>query len=214
MNLTDKQQRILATIREYLAQRGRPPTIREIGKDVGISSTSVVNYHLNKLKDLGLLEREDQVSRGLKMVGQAVAGLTNRRVPILGTIQAGQPIPVLEVLNPAEVDEADMVELTPDQVKQDKQLFALRVKGDSMIDALISEGDLVVLEPIEKARNGDMVAAWILDREETTLKHFFQDEKNGRIRLQPANPTMQPIYVPADQLQVQGRVVAVIRSMN
>lgn len=214
MNLTEKQQRILATIREYLAQSGRPPTIREIGKKVGISSTSVVNYHLNKLKELGLLEREDQVSRGLKMVGQAVAGLTNRRVPIVGTIQAGLPIPVLEARSLAEVDEADMIELTPDQVKQDKELFALRVKGDSMIDALISEGDLVVLEPIDHARNGDMVAAWILDREETTLKHFYQDEKNGRIRLQPANPTMQPIYVPADQVQVQGRVVAVIRSMN
>lgn len=219
LNLTDKQQRILATIRNYVAQRGRPPTIREIGREVGISSTSVVNYHLNKLKDLGLLEREDQVSRGIKMVGQAigqaVAGLqANLRVPILGTIQAGLPIPVLETRSAAEADEFDMLELTPDQVKQDKDLFALRVKGDSMIDALINEGDLVVLEPIDQARNGDMVAAWILDREETTLKHFFQDEKNGRVRLQPANPTMQPIYVPADQVQVQGRVVAVIRSMN
>lgn len=219
LNLTDKQQRILTTIRNYVNQRGRPPTIREIGREVGISSTSVVNYHLNKLKDFGLLEREIQVSRGLKMVGQAigqaVAGLqANRRVPIMGTIQAGQPIPVLEPRTLAEADEQDVVELTSDQVKQDKELYALRVKGDSMIDALINEGDLVVLEPIEQARNGDMVAAWIVDREETTLKHFYQDEKNGRIRLQPANPTMEPIYVPADQVRVQGRVVAVIRSMN
>lgn len=213
MVLTDKQQRILTTIKESIAQHGYPPTIREIGKAVGISSTSVVNYHLNKLKEQGLLERDDQVSRGLKILGQAAKSIgANLRIPVMGTIQAGLPIPVLETRTSAETDELDMVELTADMARSHKELFALRVKGDSMIDALINEGDLVVLEPIEDARNGDMVAAWIKDREETTLKRFYRE--NGRIRLQPANPTMQPIYVAADQLSVQGRVVAVIRNLN
>ena len=213
MVLTEKQQRILTTINESITRHGYPPTIREIGRAVGISSTSVVNYHLNKLKDQGLLERDDKMSRGLKVLGRAALAISgNRRIAVLGTIQAGEPIPVLESRTPAETDELDMVELTADMAQSRKELFALRVKGDSMIDALINEGDLVVLEPIETARNGDMVAAWIKDREETTLKHFFQE--NGRIRLQPANPTMQPIYVPAEQVTVQGRVVAVIRNLN
>ncbi|HQZ71285.1 MAG: transcriptional repressor LexA [Anaerolineae bacterium] len=213
MVLTEKQRRILVTINESITRLGYPPTIREIGKAVGISSTSVVNYHLNKLKDQGLLERDDQISRGLKVMGRAAQVLSgNLRIPILGTIQAGEPIPVLESRTPAETDELDMVELTADMAQSHKALFALRVKGDSMIDALINEGDLVVLEPIETARNGDMVAAWIKDREETTLKHFYQE--SDRVRLQPANPTMQPIYVPAEQVRVQGRVVAVIRNLN
>jgi repressor LexA len=213
MVLTEKQQKILATINESITRHGYPPTIREIGKAVGISSTSVVNYHLNKLKDQGLLERDDQVSRGLKVLGRAALAIRgNLRIPIMGTIQAGSPIPVLETRTAAEIDEMDMVELTADMAQSHKELFALRVKGDSMIDALINEGDLVVLEPKETADNGDMVAAWIKDREETTLKRFFRE--NGQIRLQPANPTMLPIYVAADQVKIQGRVVAVIRNLN
>ena len=213
MVLTEKQQKILATINESITRHGYPPTIREIGKAVGISSTSVVNYHLNKLKDQGLLERDDQVSRGLKVLGRAALAIRgNLRIPIMGTIQAGSPIPVLETRTAAEIDEMDMVELTADMAQSHKELFALRVKGDSMIDALINEGDLVVLEPKETADNGDMVAAWIKDREETTLKRFFRE--TGQIRLQPANPTMLPIYVAADQVKIQGRVVAVIRNLN
>ncbi len=213
MVLTEKQQKILATINESITRHGYPPTIREIGKAVGISSTSVVNYHLNKLKDQGLLERDDQVSRGLKVLGRAALAIRgNLRIPIMGTIQAGSPIPVLETRTAAEIDEMDVVELTADMAQSHKELFALRVKGDSMIDALINEGDLVVLEPKETADNGDMVAAWIKDREETTLKRFFRE--NGQIRLQPANPTMLPIYVAADQVEIQGRVVAVIRNLN
>ena len=103
MVLTEKQRRILVTINESITRLGYPPTIREIGKAVGISSTSVVNYHLNKLKDQGLLERDDQISRGLKVMGRAAQVLSgNLRIPILGTIQAGEPIPVLESRTPAE----------------------------------------------------------------------------------------------------------------
>lgn len=214
MALTERQQKILDFIGEALDKQGYPPTIREIGKDVGISSTSVVNYHLNKLKEMGLLDRDDQVSRGLKLTDKAarlLGGGPLFTVPILGTIQAGLPVPVMEPLAAGETDEQDMLAVTREMVPRAEGVYALRVKGDSMIDALINEGDIVVMQSTSTAHNGDMVAAWIKDREETTLKRFYHE--NGRVRLQPANPTMDPIFVALDNLEIQGKVIAVIRSL-
>ena len=105
----------------------------------------------------------------------------------------------------------DWLAVTQDVVRRHDNLFALHVKGDSMIDALIHDGDIVVMERADTADNGEMVAAWIKDREETTLKRFYRE--NGRVRLQPANPTMKPIFVDADNVSVQGKVVAVIRNL-
>jgi len=203
--LTERQRKILDVIQGHLDKHGYPPTIREIGRKVGITSTSVVNYHLNKLKKWGLIERDGQVSRGLKL---PYGGL---RIPIVGVIQAGSPIPVVEPRRLSEFDEEDLIELTRDIVPVRENIFALRVKGNSMIDALINEGDIVVMQETHTANNGEMIAAWIKDREETTLKRFYQE--NGRVRLQPANPTMAPIVVAPDEVEIQGRVIAVIRNL-
>ena len=208
--ISERQQRMLAYIEDFIHDHGYPPTIREIGRKLGISSTSVVNYNLNKLKAAGLLDRDGQVSRGLKLRTAAEAGLGFLRIPFLGTIAAGEPIPVLDQRSAATAD--DWLEVTQDIVRRHEHLFALHVKGNSMIDALIHDGDIVVMEQSETAENGQMVAAWIKDREETTLKRFYRE--NGHVRLQPANPTMQAILVPADQVEIQGKVVAVIRNLG
>lgn len=211
MALTERQDKILTYISTAIEDHGYPPTIREIGKAVGISSTSVVNYHLNKLKDMGLLERDGQVSRGLKIPGKQ-ASVPTMQVPIVGTIQAGLPVPVMDATSVDEADDADRIEVTADLAPRGEGIYALRVKGDSMIDALINEGDIVVMQHASTANNGEMVAAWIKDQEETTLKRYYHE--NGRVRLQPANPTMDPIYVKPENLEIQGRVVAVIRNLN
>jgi repressor LexA len=208
--ISDRQQRMLDYIQDFIRVHGYPPTIREIGRKLGISSTSVVNYNLNKLKLAGFVDRDGQVSRGLKLRGApGMATVAGLRIPVLGTIAAGQPIPVLDERTEATTD--DWLAVTEDIVRRHEHLFALHVKGDSMIDALIHDGDIVVMERSETADNGDMVAAWIKDREETTLKRFYRE--NGRVRLQPANPTMKPIFVDSSNVEVQGKVVAVIRNL-
>jgi len=204
--LSERQRKILAYIERYVDEHSYPPTIREIGNEVGITSTSVVNYHLNKLTDAGFLEREDRVSRGLKLSGPIARGT----IPLMGTIQAGEPIPVMESRTAAETE--DWVDVARDLLpSRTDHIYALRVKGQSMIDALINDGDIVVMEAASTAENGEMVAAWIKDREETTLKRFYHE--HGQVRLQPANPTMDPIYVSPDNVEIQGKVVAVIRSL-
>jgi repressor LexA len=209
--LSARQEAILEFIAKFFDEQGYPPTIREIGTACGISSTSVVNYNLDKLEREGYLTRSREVSRGLRLAGALAApGLV--RVPLVGRIVAGEPAPVpagdFGILG---ADEA--IELTRDVVPQGDDLFALEVKGDSMIDDLIKDGDIVIMRPHYNWRNGDTVAVWLVDREETTLKRIYK-EKGGRIRLQPANPTMDPIFIddPAS-VQVQGRVVAVVRQM-
>jgi len=206
VELTERQERMLEFIEEFIGDHAYPPTIREIGRELGISSTSVVNYNLNKLEKANLLERDSLVSRGLKLSG---AGSNTVQVPVLGTIAAGRPIPVPETTTASEADE--YLELTRDLLGSSSDVFALHVKGDSMIDALIHDGDVVVMQQAQTANNGEMVAVWLRDEEETTLKRLYHE--NGRIRLQPANPTMDPIYVPAEDVRVQGRVIAVIRTM-
>lgn len=206
MAKSERQRKILAYIEEYLDEHSYPPTIREIGNEVGITSTSVVNYHLNKLTEAGFLEREDRVSRGLKLSGPNTRGM----IPLMGTIQAGEPIPVMESRTAEETE--DWVDVARDLLpKKGSEVFALRVKGQSMIDALINDGDIVVMEAASTAENGEMVAAWIKDREETTLKRFYHER--DQVRLQPANPTMDPIYVSPDNVEIQGKVIAVIRSL-
>jgi repressor LexA len=206
--LTDRQEAILAYIAEFVGANGYPPTIREIGQALDITSTSVVNYNLNKLEKAGLIFRNGQVSRGIRLANPQPIPFV--RVPVLGTIAAGRPIPVPDAVAYNEADE--MIEVTRELVGAGTDVFALHVKGNSMIDAMISDGDIVVMQSTQTASNGDMVAAWIADREETTLKKFYLE--NGKVRLQPANPSMDPIYVDPGQVQIQGRVVAVIRNLN
>lgn len=214
MALSSRQERMLAFIREFLTENGYPPSIREIGKAVGISSTSVVNYNLNILEKKEFIGRDRTVSRGIRLLGEAsvAGGVLERmiRIPLLGRIAAGSPLPVPG--SDFSLFGGETVELARGILPEQEDLYALQVRGDSMIDALISDGDIVVMKHQQQASNGDMVAVWLKDREETTLKHFYLEGKN--VRLQPANPTMQPIYVPAANVEVQGKVVMVIRQLN
>lgn len=209
MALSERQQRILTYIRDYIASNGYPPSIREIGAAVGISSTSVVNYNLNKLEQAGLIKRGREVSRGIQLQeDQTVARRVSLHIPLIGRIVAGEPIPVPDDLSfdHETIEVSDVISGDP------SELYALEVSGDSMIDALVSDGDVVILRRQPTAKNGDMVAAWLEDRQETTLKFFYHE--GDRVRLQPANPNYEPIYVPADQVSIQGKVVAVIRTLD
>lgn len=213
--LSERQRNILDFIRDFQRQSGYPPTIRQIGEKVGISSTSVVNYNLNKLEKNGYLARDLKVSRGLRLVADAAEGVMNAvvnvvRIPLVGRIFASEPVPVPGADTAFAPDEA--IEITRGLVKDPENLFALQVRGDSMIDAMVNDGDIVVMRRQEQARNGEMVAVWLNDREETTLKHFYLE--NGKVRLQPANPTMGPIYVDPKNVKVQGKVVLVLRQMK
>lgn len=217
--LSERQQNMLAFINEYVAENSRPPTIREIGKAVNISSTSVVNYNLTKLKERGFLERDAEVSRGLKLTrraGKIVGAVADAmdetfarmvRVPLVGDIVAGEPIESF----PEAYDEDDVLELSANMLSTSKtdDLFALRVSGESMIDAMVFDGDIVVLKRQETANNGDMVAAWVRGDDTTTLKYFYRE--GHQIRLQPANPHMDPIYVDDHKVDVKGKVMMVVR---
>lgn len=217
--LSERQRNMLRYIEKYVADNGFPPTIRQIGEATGINSTSVVNYNLNKLVSAGYLTRSSHVSRGLRLTteipgdgkkAKAVQVPKNRSsVYKIGYIYASQPMPVPEDYY---YDEDDLVEVTTDMLggNDPANVYALEVKGDSMIDAMIREGDLVIFRKQETANNGDMVAVWLEDRSETTLKYFFK-EKDGNIRLQPANSTMQPIYVNPDNCRIEGKVLSIIR---
>lgn len=226
--LSERQKSILAYIQKYVAERGRPPTIREIGKAVNISSTSVVNYNLTKLKERGLLERDAEVSRGLRLtekvavataqVRQSVSKTVEKantavsgmfRVPLIGNIVAGSPIEVGNDGDFSVYDEEDAIELGSSMIPgRHEGLFALRVSGDSMIDAMVNDGDIVIMRKENTPRNGDMVAVWLSD-DTTTLKYFYHE--GSQVRLQPANPTMEPIYVDPNDVQVQGKVMMVLR---
>ena len=216
MGLSPKQQKILDCIRESIQGKGRPPTIREIGEVVKISSTSVVNYNLNILQEKGFILRDRDVSRGVKLVelnaatpsGPTVSEII--RVPLIGRIVAGEPVPIPETSFALSVE--DTIALTRDIVEEREPMYALEVKGDSMIDALIHDGDIVIMKRQSEVNNGDLVAAWLKNEKETTLKRFYR-ESSDLVRLQPANPTMQPIYVRASNLDIQGKVVAIIRQV-
>lgn len=210
--LSERQERMLAYIQDFLADRQYPPTVRDIQTGCDISSTSVVDYNLKKMQQMGYLRREREVSRGIELVGEGLRGSKREvvRIPIMGSIAAGEPLYAPDA--PAYADQSyDTLDLTASLTQDRQNLFALRVKGTSMIDALVADGDLVILEPASQASNGEMVAAWLDDSEETTLKRFFLE--GDTVRLQPENETMEPIRVPAKDVSVRGKVVGVVRSM-
>ncbi|MEM8530444.1 MAG: transcriptional repressor LexA [Chloroflexota bacterium] len=210
--LSSRQQDILKYIQGFMEEEGYPPTIRQIQDNLNISSTSVVAYNLRVLETKGLLKRVGKVSRGItipqtKPVQPSRNGI---QVPVLGVITAGQPLP-----NPEDTSsgEAELVDVPEDVAPPERlsDVYALRVRGHSMIDALIDDGDVVLLRYQETAENGQMVAALIEDDNAVTLKRFYKE--GDRVRLQPANVTMDPIYVNADKVRIQGRVVGVMRSL-
>lgn len=217
MTLSERQVRILEFIHRYLEEHNYPPTIREIGKAVGIPSTSVVKYNLERLQEKGHIERSGEVSRGLRLkdgpslIPGMRSGLTRLvAVPKLGVISAGTPIAAFGQQEDPFAGET--LSLTVDLVPDGQQIYALQVKGDSMIDALVFDGDWVIIKHQNTAQRGEMVVAWIKDKEETTLKYYHPE--GPRVRLQPANPAYNPIFVPTEQLEIQGKVVAVVRQLG
>ncbi len=211
--LSYRQEQILSFIREFVEKQPYPPTIRDIQAACNISSTSVVDYNLRILQKEGHIHREAEVSRGIELVVSSDENPSlsqTVRVPVLGNIAAGEPlqVPSSDSWNTEAVDEVDLPAFL---TKGKEDVFAVRVKGDSMIDALVADGDLVLMESVREPQNGDMVAAWLNNTEEVTLKHFHMS--NGVVTLQPANPNVDPITVPAESVLVQGRVVGIVRTV-
>ena len=206
MELTGRQQEIWNFLVDYVDRHGYPPTVREIGEAVGLASPSTVHAHLANLERAGLLRRDPTKPRALELVGRDKAADTGvaelPKLPLLGQIAAGGPLL-------AEENVEDEIAV-PETLRGD---FLLRVKGDSMIDAGILEGDLVIVRRAQDARNGDIVVALAGDDEsadEATVKTFYREA--GRVRLQPENAALEPIY--ARHVQVLGKVVGVFRELG
>ena len=208
--LSNRQQIILDYIARYLGEHGYPPSVRDIQLGCGVSSTSVVDYNLRVLHREGFIRRDAEVSRGLELAtGDRLNADPPLLVPLLGSIAAGTPLPVLT----DEVVPVETISLPAGMVSRRRQgLFALRVRGQSMIDALIDDGDVVILRRVSEIQDGDMVAAWLRLEGEATLKRFYRD--GSAVRLEPANPIMEPIVVSAADVEVAGKVIAVVRQLG
>ena len=209
-NLSPKQQSILRFIRQFIDEHDYPPSIRQIQDGCGVSSTSVVDYNLKKLEGDGYIRRDREVSRAIELLERGGRRPRTVAVPIIGQIAAGEPIPVPTADTWSNIDYSESIEITRDMVGGRPNVYGLRVKGSSMIDALVNDGDIVLMEAATTADNGDMVAAWLKREQEATLKRFYQE--SGRIRLQPANDAMAPIYTDPANVEVQGKVLGAIRS--
>ncbi len=231
--LSDRHIRIMRFLTDFQEQHGYSPSIREIGKHISVDSTSLVDYYLEQLCTSGYIERDKRVSRSIRVVRpmyqestggtrvtQTLRNVSRRinelcSVPVLGRIGASLPVP----MPPSEgsyFDPDSTVEiarsLLPSREKVDN-LFALEVQGMSMIDAMVNDGDIVIMKRVENANNGEMVAVWLEDTDETTLKYFYKE--GSRVRLQPANPTMSPIYIEnPERVRIQGKVVMIVRRID
>lgn len=206
--LSPRQNQILNFIAKFIEEKDYAPSVRDIVKGCGISSSSVAQYHLNVLERGGYIRRDREISRSIGLVKKATNFTT---VPLLGTIAAGQPIPV-----PTD----DTWVTTPEETLEVPQyltgglerLYALKVKGTSMIDALIDDRDIVLMQQANTAENGEMVAIWLKDEQEVTLKKIYREP--GRICLKPANSLMEPIYCRPENVEIQGKVIAILRKLT
>ena len=231
--LSKRHQKILKFLSKFQEENGYSPSIREIGESINVQSTSLVDYYLKQLEEKGYISREQHISRSiclLKQVESAPSAMERINegiqkaaasvdellsIPVMGRIVASEPLP-MPTSDVNYFDSESSIEiarsLLPPREKTE-DLFALEVHGDSMIDAMVNDGDIVIMKRAQQANNGEMVAVWLDDKDETTLKYFYK-ESTG-VRLQPANPNMGPIYVenPAS-LRIMGKVVMVIRQLN
>jgi repressor LexA len=196
--LTKRQREILDYLQEFIQQHGYAPSLEEIGRRFGLSSLATVHKHLTNLQDKGFIRRSWNRSRSVELL-PARLGLRAVEVPLLGFVAAGAPIEAVATSETIAV---------PEDLVGRRETYVLRVKGDSMIDEQIRDGDFVIVEDRHTAENGEMVIA-LVSGTDVTLKKFYRD--NGRVRLQPANPTMQPIMLDPTAVQVQGVVVGVMR---
>jgi repressor LexA len=227
--LSERHRKIMIFLTQFQEANGYSPSIREIGESINVKSTSLVDYYLKQLEEMGYISREGRVSRSIRVlkpyrpVSAQVAGALRQAgkvldeiitIPRLGVIQAGQPIPI-PASDLAYFDSESGVDIARSLLpgrENVSELFALQVQGDSMIDASINDGDIVIMKQAQEATNGEMVAVWLADRDETTLKYFYREKDT--IRLQPANPAYQPIIVENPRaLRIMGKVVMVIRQV-
>jgi repressor LexA len=196
--LTKRQREILDYLGEFIQQHGYAPSLEEIGRRFSLSSLATVHKHLTNLQEKGFIRRSWNRSRSVEVVPTRSGGRA-LELPLLGFVAAGAPIEAIAS------NEAITV---PEDLVGKRDTYVLKVRGDSMIDEQIRDGDFVIVEDRKTAENGEMVIA-LLGGAEVTLKKLYRE--NGRIRLQPANPTMQPLIVAPEQLQIQGVVVGVMR---
>jgi repressor LexA len=203
--ISSTRERIFNFIRKFINDRGYAPTVRDIMKGCDLASTAVVQHHLNVLEREGRIHRDPEVFRSIQLTGQK--NIVN--VPLLGNIAAGKPIPV-PTPETWTAPALEYLELS-EEVTQGKEVYALRVKGTSMIDAFVDDGDTILLEPVNAAEDGDMVAVWLKNEQEVTLKRIYFEPE--RVRLQPANKLMAPIYQRPDNIEVQGKVIGVVRKL-
>jgi repressor LexA len=229
--LSERHRKIMEFLTRFQDQSGYSPSIRQIGDSIGVKSTSLIDYYLNQLQQMSYIERDEHVSRSIRVVKELLPSVTQRatevvrstanaindmlRIPVVGRIVASAPIPVpASDLNYFDAESGvDIARSLLPAKEKVSDLFALEVSGDSMIDAMINDGDLIIMKKAQEARNGEMVAVWIDDNDETTLKYFYRE--NNRVRLQPANPTMGPIYIEnPERLRIMGKVVMVIRQVK
>jgi repressor LexA len=196
--LTKRQREILDYLNDFIQEHGYAPSLEEIGRRFNLSSLATVHKHLTNLQEKGFIRRAWNRSRSVELVATASAGRAIE-LPMLGFVAAGSPIEAVAGTETIAV---------PETLAGKRDSYVLRVRGDSMIDEQIRDGDFVIVEDRKSADNGEMVIA-LVGGLDVTLKKFFRD--NGRVRLQPANPAMQPILLDADQVQVQGVVVGIMR---
>jgi repressor LexA len=200
--------RILDFIRKFLDKRGYAPTVRDIARGCNISTPSVVQHHLNKLESQGHIYRDPEVFRSIRLVEKKREAVSS--VPLMGTIAAGQPIPVPTADSWTSIPE-ETLQLTDEVTRGKKGIYALRVKGTSLIDALVGDGDIVLMQPASTVEEGEVAAVWLKTEQEVTLKKVYHEA--GRIRLQPANKEMEPIYYPPEEVEIQGRVIGILRKL-
>jgi repressor LexA len=196
--LTKRQREILDYLQDFIQQHGYAPSLEEIGRRFGLSSLATVHKHLTNLQEKGFIKRAWNRSRSVEMIPTNTGG-RSVDLPLLGYVAAGLPIEAIATSETIAV---------PEDLVGRRDTYVLRVRGNSMIDEQICDGDLVIVEDRKTAQNGEMVVA-LLSGSDVTLKKLYRE--NGRVRLQPANPTMQPIFVDPEQVQVQGVVVGVMR---
>ena len=204
MAITRRQRQVYDFISEFVQKHSYSPSFEEIGEGLGLSSLATVHKHISNLEKKGLLTRDYNRSRSIDLLPpkgrlkQAMSVNTTMVLPLMGRIAAGQPIEAVQ--NPETISLADFV--------RSKEVFVLEVRGESMQDEHIMDGDYVLVEKTKVGRNGDLVVA-LVNGDETTLKRFYKE--GDKVRLQPSNATMQPIVVPATAVELQGRVIGVLR---
>jgi repressor LexA len=230
--LGERHRKIMEYLTKFQDANGYSPSIRQIGDSINVKSTSLVDYYLNQLQQMGYIDRADRISRSIRVlnpvsetssikekVADAVKTVSTTlsdlvSIPLAGRIVASAPLP-MPTSDLPYFDSESSVEIARSLLptRETNDLFALEVSGDSMVDAMVNDGDIVIMKQAKSANNGEMVAVWLDDKDETTLKYFYKE--SNRIRLQPANPNMGPIYIDNPKsLRIMGRVVMVIRQVK